>query len=101
MSTLEVINDNGTRELTGPALTNSIKALEWYSYRGDEFDSPRGETLWERALVRGDWSVHTRTRTVLTCDSQWFYLRAELDAWEGDQRVYSRNWDSCIRRNLV
>ena len=101
VSTLEVINDNGTRHLAGPALTDSVKALEWYSYRGDEFDSPRGETLWERALARGDWSVHTRTRTVLTCDSECFYLRAELDAWEGDQRVYSRNWDSRIRRNLV
>jgi len=101
VSTLEVINDNGTRELAGPQLTDSVKALEWYSYRGDELDSPRGETLWERALVRGDWSVRTRTRTVLTCDSECFYLRAELDAWEGDQRVYSRNWDSCIRRDLV
>lgn len=65
VSTLEVVNDKGHRHLSGPNLTDSTRALEWYSSRGDEYDSPRGEALWERSLTRGDWSIHTRTRTLL------------------------------------
>jgi hypothetical protein len=37
----------------------------------------------------------------LHCDKFNFYLDAELDAYEGDKRVYSYNWNLRIKRNLV
>lgn len=101
ISTLEVINDSGSYRLDDLNLVVSRKAEEWYSYQGDDFHSPRGETLWVRGLKRGDWSVETITRTVLTADAGCFYLDAELDAYEGDRRVYSQNWNRRIKRNLV
>ena len=48
-----------------------------------------------------DWSVETITRTTLHCDKSYFYLDAELDAYEGDKRVYSQNWNRRVKRNLV
>jgi hypothetical protein len=57
--------------------------------------------LWERRVQRGKWQVKTVTRTVLTSDAASFYLRAELDAYEGDKRVYSDNWDYVIPRDHV
>jgi hypothetical protein len=45
--------------------------------------------------------VKTITRTVLRCDPDYFYLDAELDAYEGEQRIFSNNWNRRIRRNLV
>ena len=54
-----------------------------------------------RGLRRGDWHVRTVTRTVLTSTSTSFQLDAELDAWEGDRRVFSRNWSRTIPRDLV
>jgi hypothetical protein len=100
-STLEVINDNGIYHLEDINLTVKQKTEEWYSYQGDDFRSARGETLWQRRFQRDNWSVSTHTRTVLHCDTSWFYLDAELDAYEGDTRVYSRNWNERIHRNLV
>lgn len=100
-SVLEVTNDGGIQQLHGPDLTVQRKALEWYTFKADDYDSVRGETLWERGLRRGDWSVRTVTRTVLRSDRQHFYIDAELDAWEGDRRVYSRNWRRTLRRDLV
>ncbi|MFW6041679.1 MAG: peptidase S15, partial [Guyparkeria sp.] len=86
----------------GPAdLEMQRKALEWYSYRGYDYLSPKGETLWERGYRRGDWSVRTVTRTKLTATRTHFVIHAELDAWEGDKRVYSDNWDVEIPRDLV
>ncbi|RRQ22036.1 CocE/NonD family hydrolase [Thiohalobacter thiocyanaticus] len=101
VSTLEVINDAGSYRLQDIDLVVTRKTEEWYSYQGDDFHSPRGETLWVRGLKRGDWSVETVTRTVLRADAGFFYLDAELDAYEGDRRVYSQNWNRRVRRQLV
>ncbi|AHE98936.1 CocE/NonD family hydrolase [Thioalkalivibrio paradoxus] len=100
-STLEVVNDQGTVLLEALGLQMQRKALEWYSYEGDDVNSTRGETLWERGFRRGDWSVRTVTRTVLTSTPTEFLLHAQLDAYEGERRVYSRNWDVRIPRDLV
>lgn len=100
-STLEVINDNGVYKLEDIDLTVQRKAEEWYSYRSDDFNSVKGETRWARGFRRGDWEVKTVTRTVLHCDKAHFYLSAELDAYEGDRRVYSNNWSRRIKRKLV
>lgn len=101
VSILEVINDNGVYQLEEIDLTVQRKAEEWYSYQGDDFSSVRGETLWTRSLKRNDWHVKTVTRTVLRCDESSFFLDAELDAYEADKRIYSRNWNRRIKRNLV
>ncbi|AOY86901.1 peptidase S15 [Marinobacter salinus] len=100
-STLEVINDNGIYYLEDVDLTIEHSVSEWYSYEADDFDSVKGETLSTRGYQRGDWHIRTVTRTILTCDQENFYLDAELDAYEGARRVYSRNWNRIIRRDLV
>jgi hypothetical protein len=37
----------------------------------------------------------------LRCDQEYFYLDAELDAWESGRRIFSNNWNRRIKRNLV
>jgi hypothetical protein len=98
---LEVINDSGTVHIDAIDLKLGRKALEWYTYQDDDFNSVKGETVWERTFKRGDWQIKTVTRTVLTSTSSDFHLRAELDAYEGDKRVYSQNWDTIIPRDFV
>jgi putative CocE/NonD family hydrolase len=101
VSTLEVVDDHGAYRLEDLDLTVRRRAEEWYSYQGDDFASPVGETRWLRGLSRGDWSIRTVTSTRLRCDPESFHLSAELDAWEDDRRVFSRNWHRTTRRRLV
>ena len=100
-STLEVIDDHGTYHLEDVDLTVRRTAEEWYSYQGDDFASPTGRTLWVRELSRDGWAIRTVSRTCLRCDSRHFHLTAELDAYEGERRVFARNWDRRFRRDLV
>jgi putative CocE/NonD family hydrolase len=100
-SVLEVIKDEGTYRIEDIDLEVTDDTREWYSYQVDDFASPRGEVLAIRKLVRENWDVSTRTRTVLTADSESFHLHAELDAFERGRRVYSRNWSRRIRRGWV
>jgi len=100
-STMEVVIDNGTIcfEASDWAVTNQAK--EWYTFQKGDFTSVKGETLWKRRFQRGKWSAETLTRTVLTSSRDHFILHAELDAWENDQRVLSRNWQYQIPRDHI
>jgi len=100
-STLEVIKNEGVYQLTDIDLEIADDTREYYHSVGEDFASIEGEVIAERRLRRGNWSVTTRTRTLLQADATAFYVTAELDAWEGEQRVFSRNWRERIERGFV
>ena len=100
-STLEVINDNGIVHLEDIDLQVENRAFEWYTSRGDDFRSAKGETQLIRGLRRGDWNIRTVARTQLTSTETSFRVAAELDAFEDDLRVFARNWDVSIPRDFV
>jgi hypothetical protein len=91
VSTLEVISNDGVFRLDDIYLKFEFRSRERYSYRGDDFNSARGETHWVRGFVRDKWSVKTQTFTVLTSTTTDFHLHGWLDACEDGRRVYSNN----------
>ncbi|GAA5118382.1 CocE/NonD family hydrolase [Haloechinothrix salitolerans] len=100
-SSLDVVKDLGTVRLDDIDLTVTRRAFERYSWVGDDFGSVSGETAWTMGFERDGWKVTTETRTVLTSSATDFHLRAELDAYEGDTRVASYNWDRTVPRDMV
>ena len=77
-STLEIIKDDGKYRIEDIELAVRSKTLEWYSYQGDDFESVRGETLWDMTFEREDWRVRTVTRTILTASNTHFHVQAEF-----------------------
>ncbi|RFF28140.1 hypothetical protein DZK25_04500 [Wenzhouxiangella sp. 15181] len=100
-SVLEIRKDKGEVRIDELDLDVRIRTVEWYSHSGNDYDSIRGKTENVRRLCRDEWSVTVRARTVLTLDAGHFYLRAELDGYEGDRRVHSHNIEKKIDRDLV
>ncbi len=100
-TTLEVINDEGRYRIDDIDLEISARVTERYQYSYGSYDSLSGWTEWQRSFKRGDWEVRTLTRTLMTSDADNFRLRATLDAWEGDTRIFARTWDETIPRDLV
>ncbi|MFP4080089.1 MAG: CocE/NonD family hydrolase [Ectothiorhodospira sp.] len=98
---LEVVNNDPMLRLEDIALTYARRVQERYSYRNERYDTLRGEVVHERDFSRGDWSAYTVTRTVLTSTRTHFCIRATLDAYEGDARVFSRTWDESVPRDGV
>jgi putative CocE/NonD family hydrolase len=101
ISTLEVIIDDGVMRYLETELDVGAATTERYSYRRGEYGSFRGEVESTTTLRRGDWNVKTETTTVLTSDKNSFQIIATLDAYEGEKRVFSRNWDLRIPRDHV
>ena len=100
-SELEVIDDQGLYRHEYTGLDVGVSAREWYRSRGNDFSSIEGETRWVRSLARGDWKIHTETRTVMTSNADNFYLQGDLDAFENEDRVFCRTWSRTIPRDLV
>ncbi len=101
VSTLEVVKDEGTYYIEEINLELWRKTTEWYTYQSDDFSSVRGEVLAIRGFRRASWSVWTVTRTVLTSTPEAFQVHADLDAYEGNRRVYCESWDRTIPRDCL
>ncbi|GFZ85062.1 CocE/NonD family hydrolase [Nesterenkonia alkaliphila] len=107
VSTLEIINDQGSFRIEDTGTVIHRDTREWYSFRWNDVNSVRGETRTVRRLERGDdWRVEVVTRTVLTSTREHFLINAQLDAYEldeqqGSPRVYSQNRERSIPRDLV
>src|SRR5699024_10286057 len=100
-SALEVVKDLGVIRLEDIDLEVTRSAHERYSWTGNDFDSVKGETRWSIGLRCGRWQAATVSRTVLTSTPSEFHLRAEMDAFEDEQRVASYNWNRTVPRDLV
>jgi putative CocE/NonD family hydrolase len=74
---------------------------ERFRCQREDFACPVGVTRTVRGLKRGDWEIKVETRTKLTSTENEFRIHARLDAFEGDERVFSRNWDERIPRDFL
>jgi uncharacterized protein len=98
---LEVIKDSGELRFDDIDLELTKRAVERYSFIDDDFSSVLGETHWTISFAREDWRVQSITRTILTSTPTDFRVLAQLDAYEGAQRVHSANWQRVISRDHV
>lgn len=101
VSTLEVVNDRGEHRIEEIDLNVRNRVTEHYTICGDDTESAEGRTYCKHRFKRGDWETTTITRTKLTSTVDQFHIHATLDAYEGDKRIFSRNWDLSIDRDFV
>jgi hypothetical protein len=101
VNVLEVLNDEGTFRLDDIGLEVANQVTERYTYTNEDYASLRGWVEWNRTMRRDDWRVQIITRTLLTSDATHFRVRATLDAYENDSRIFAKSWDEAIPRDLV
>ena len=77
------------------AKTERFEVLDWDPL------SARVEIAHTHTVGRGDWRVSTKTSTTVTASATEFAIHARLDAFEGDKRLVTRNWDRRHRRDEV
>jgi hypothetical protein len=63
--------------------------------------SATGEIRHTVVSRRNDWSIRVETQVALSATLEHFRVEAELDAFEGGRRVFSRSFDVSVPRDLV
>ena len=96
-----VYRDRGANHLHDIDLIVDGGAVERFSIYENDPLSAKADIAWRYRLARGDWDIRTETRIVLTADRDVFHLRARLDGFESDSRVFARNWSFEIPRDGV
>ena len=78
-----------------------LRSLVTQTYSIDDGDplSATADYRFVHNIERGDWRVRTESHTHLTCDCDSFRLTRTLEAYEGEERVFSRVWDEHIPRD--
>ncbi|MDT7728806.1 MAG: uncharacterized protein QOI21_5382 [Actinomycetota bacterium] len=100
-SALEIVKNAGLLRFDDLDLDVDRNVYERYSWTADDFCSVTGETSWSMQFSRGDWTARTETKTTVTCTTTDFVVDAQLDAYEGARRSFSRNWHKRIPRDHV
>jgi uncharacterized protein len=93
--------DTGTYRIDAIDLTVDQIKTGTYRIKSDDPLSADITIRWTQKLGRGDWQVRTETETRFRATKEEFLIDATLDAFEGDKRVYTHNWDRRIKRDLV
>jgi putative CocE/NonD family hydrolase len=98
---VNVINNDPKLYLNHINLSIQKDVSESFSYYSNNYDTVRGEVVSKRGFKRDDHELLAVTRTVLTSTRTHFKIRAYLDAFEGDARIFSKSWDETITRNFL
>jgi putative CocE/NonD family hydrolase len=96
-----MVKDAGATRLLDIDLAVDTDAVETYRIRHDDPASAEGMTRYRQKLGRGDWQIETRTTTSLKLTATQFLVSAELEAFEGGERIFCRNESFTIPRDLV
>jgi hypothetical protein len=98
---LNIIDDYGKRHIKRYDLITETYCKELYSIKENDPLSATAKTFWREYLERGDWIVCTETTTYMSCDKDFFYLTANLKAFESETIIFEKNWQEKIKREFV
>jgi putative CocE/NonD family hydrolase len=96
-----MVKDAGATKLLDIDLIVDNDTVETYRIRHGEPTSAEGLTRYRHRLTRGDWRIETRTTTSLKLTATHFLVSAELEAFEGEERIFCRNESFTLPRDLV
>jgi hypothetical protein len=72
-----------------------------FSIQADDPLSAEQEIDLQTTMGRPGWRIRTRAQTRIRCTADAFLVDARLEAWEGEQQVFERQWEQRIARDQV
>jgi len=95
---MTVVRNLGAMHLPETNITVRGIGREIYETVDDDPGKTRSTAIREASLERGDWKAKIATRSVLTIEGPDFVLVSEIEAFEGPERIFARQWTERILR---
>jgi hypothetical protein len=96
-----VVRNDGVSTIDAIGTTTAFDKRLVYLIREGDPASARAETHMDLRLERGDWRTRIETHTAIACTSGSFIIEADLQAFDGERRVFSRSWTREVPRRHV
>ena len=100
-TTIDVTGDTGLTTIAALGLQTQQEHRETYRIAARDPLSAVVDISYTMRVGRGEWQTRTESRTVMRATKDHFLLEAQLDAFEGETRVLSRNWTRQVPRDGV
>ena len=97
--TVDVVRNLGALHISDVDLELQALGSERYGIALDDAAQARSETYRRAAFKRDDWQAAVVTTSVLTAEGDDWRFVATLDAYEGEVRIFAKNWDLLIPRS--
>jgi putative CocE/NonD family hydrolase len=102
MQRIEVLRDEGRSMIEDIAVQTGFHKVLRYSIHPDDPVSARAVADYEFVNCHEHgWSTTVRTRSAVSCTATEYIVEADLEAFEGQQRIFSRSWTERIARDLA
>ncbi|NNK50063.1 MAG: CocE/NonD family hydrolase [Xanthomonadales bacterium] len=99
--TFRQVNDEGRWRFIDHGLEMDHSSTEIFRVREGDPLSTRQQIRSAIEFQRTDWRVRIETDSVMTASATHFHLSSQLDAYEGDTRVFTKCWTRDIPRDNV
>jgi hypothetical protein len=99
---IEVLRDDGRALIEDIGVETGFRKVLRYRIHPADPSTARAEA--EYLLIHRDargWDTTVRTRSVIACTAEHYLLEADLEAFEGEERVFSRSWSERIARDFT
>ena len=94
----DVVSDGGEIYFTDINLIYGSNNSQHYLIKEGDPLSAKMIYIADFSFNRGDWLVQTKSKLTVTCDENFFILKANISGLENNQIIYSRNWDVKVAR---
>lgn len=98
---MRVVVDDGLQDIVEHNLRIGRRCEERYSIAPDDPLSARIEAHWTLSVARDEWRTLCTTRTAMTATAEEFRLEARLEAYEGEELMFSRDYDRRVPRQGI
>jgi uncharacterized protein len=88
-------------ELTDIGTTLTGGSIWTRSIREKDPNSSVWSVEWTEQMRRGAWNTTTRSSVELTSTAEEFRMRESITAWEAERQVFTKAWNTRIKRDLL
>jgi putative CocE/NonD family hydrolase len=96
---VEVTDSSGRNRYDDVNVIAEARSKERYTIVDDDPLAATAEVTWTWEFERDDWRIRTETRTHVSCTKRDFIIRARIEAYEGESRVFERDFEERVPRN--
>lgn len=98
---LEDFSDEGARRLLSDGVEYGSTNRNIYTIEEGDPLSAQVRCEWTLHVGRGQWQTRLESVSTMSADKEQFFVTNELHAYEGEERVFTKKWESAIPRDLV
>ena len=91
--------DRGAWRTTDTDVDYDTRGELHFSIQADDPSTAAQELALTTTMGRPGWRIRTEVLTRIRCTAEAFQVQAQLDAWDGEEHLFSRSWDTQIPRD--